>query len=229
MLAAAGLLNGRRATTHWNFCDQLQATYPSIKVEAAPIYVRDGRLWTSAGVTAGIDLALALLQEDLGRERAMSVARFLVVFVRRAGGQSQFSAQLAAQAAERIPIRDVQAWVIEHPHEDLSLPTLARRAAMSVRHFSRVFHKEIGVPPATFVERVRVEVARRILETTPQAIDTVAMQSGFRSSEVLRRAFARQVGVNPREYRARFGDFEPLSQPSPPVRAIPASAVPRVA
>jgi transcriptional regulator GlxA family with amidase domain len=205
VLAAAGLLDGRRATTHWAHCEQLAAAYPAVRVESQPIFVRDGPVWTSAGVTAGIDLALALVEEDLGREVALLVARRLVVFVRRAGGQSQFSAQLAAQTAARAPIRDLQSWIVEHPEAPLGVPALARRTAMSVRHFCRVFRGEVGVSPAAFVERVRVETARRFLETTAAGVEEVAAAAGFGTPEAMRRAFGRRVGLSPREYRARFG------------------------
>jgi transcriptional regulator GlxA family with amidase domain len=180
-----------------------------VKVERDPIYVRDGKVWTSAGVTAGIDLALAIVERDLGREVANLVARWLVVFVRRAGGQSQFSAQLTAQTAEREPVRDLQAWIVEHPDRALDVPALARRAGMSVRNFARVFRAEVGLSPAAYVERVRVETARRLLETTEGSIDDVARGAGFGTPEALRRAFSRRVGVSPREYRNRFG-AEPL-------------------
>jgi len=209
VLAAAGLLDGRRATTHWAYCDALAAAYPAVTVERDPIFVRDGKLWTSAGVTAGIDLALALVEEDFGRDLALLLARWFVVFVRRAGGQSQFSAQLAVQAAERAPVRDLQAWVVEHPDDDLAVPALARRAGMSVRHFARVFRAEIGLAPAAFVERVRLETARRLLETTGMSIERVAEAAGFGTPESLRRAFARRIGLSPREYRARFGAAAP--------------------
>jgi transcriptional regulator GlxA family with amidase domain len=205
VLAAAGLLDGKRATTHWAYCEALATTYPRIKVEDDPIYVRDGAVWTSAGVTAGIDLSLAMVEDDLGRELAMLIARWLVVFVRRAGGQSQFSAQLSAQAAERPTLRDLQAWIVEHPDGALDVPSLARRVAMSVRHFGRTFRAEVGLAPAAFVERVRVETARRLLETSPRSIEEVATAAGFGTPEALRRAFARRVGVSPREYRNRFG------------------------
>jgi transcriptional regulator GlxA family with amidase domain len=205
VLAAAGLLDGKRATTHWAWCDALAKDYPRVAVERDPIFVRAGRVWTSAGVTAGIDLALALVEDDLGREVATAVARQLVVFVRRAGGQSQFSAQLETQAAERPSLRDLQAWILEHPDAPLGLPELARRAAMSVRHFGRQFHAEVGMPPAAFVERVRVETARRLLETTARSVEDVASASGFGTPEGLRRAFSRRVGLSPREYRNRFG------------------------
>jgi transcriptional regulator GlxA family with amidase domain len=205
VLAAAGLLDGRRAATHWAYCDELRAFRPAVRVEPDPIYVRDGNLWTSAGVTAGIDLALALVEEDLGREVAALVARWMVVFVRRAGGQSQFSAQLAVQAAERAPIRDLQAWIVEHPEGALDVPSLARRAGMSPRHFSRVFRAETGVTPADYVDRVRVETARRLLETTAMPVERVAGSAGFGTPESLRRSLGRRIGLSPREYRARFG------------------------
>jgi len=205
VLAAAGLLERRRATTHWAYCDSLAQMHPGVRVEKDPIYVRDGKVWTSAGVSAGIDLALAMVEEDLGRELAMLIARWLVVFVRRAGGQSQFSTQLQAQAAERAPIRELQTLILEHPEAALDVPALAKHAAMSVRHFGRVFRAEVGLSPAAYVERVRVETARRLLETSVRSVDNVAAASGFGTPESLRRAFARRVGLSPREYRARFG------------------------
>ena len=209
VLAAAGLLDGRRATTHWAFCDQLATRWPAVKVQPDPIYVRDGRIWTSAGVTAGIDLSLAMVEEDLGRELASAVARTLVVFVRRAGGQSQFSAQLAVQAAARTPLRDLQAWIVEHPDAALDVQTLARKVAMSVRHFSRVFSAEVGVGPAAYVESVRLETARRLLETTSWSVEQVAAGAGFGTPEAFRRTLHRRLGLAPREYRARFGQARP--------------------
>jgi transcriptional regulator GlxA family with amidase domain len=208
VLAAAGLLDGKRATTHWAHCDQFARRWPAVQLERDPIFVRSGRTWTSAGVTAGIDLCLALVEADLGREIASAVARELVVFVRRAGGQSQFSAQLAVQAAERAPIRDLQAWIVDHPDAALGVPSLARKVAMSVRNFSRVFTAEVGVGPAAYVENVRVETARRLLETTAMSIEQVAAGAGFGTPEAFRRAIHRRLGLAPREYRARFGDIE---------------------
>jgi len=205
VLAAAGLLDGKRATTHWAHCARLAAAHPEIQVEPDPIFVRDGRIWTSAGVTAGMDLALALVEDDLGRDLALTIARHLVMFVRRAGGQSQFSAQLAVQAAERAPIRELQAWITDHPDGALDVPSLAGRAGMSVRHFTRVFRDQVATTPAAYVERVRVETARRLLETTARSIEDVAGAAGFGTPEALRRSFARGVGLSPREYRARFG------------------------
>jgi len=205
VLAAAGLLDGRRATTHWAFCDELSQQFPLVRLERDPIYVRDGRYWTSAGVTAGMDLSLALVEADLGRKLSLLVARWLVMFVRRAGGQSQFSQPLRAQEAERAPLRDLQAYIVEHPTAELAVPALARQVAMSPRHFSRVFRAEVGVSPASYVEGVRVEAARRLLEESRDGLEGIAAAAGFGTPEALRRAFARRVGLSPREYRARFG------------------------
>ena len=204
VLAEAGLLRGRRVTTHWGSCRALAARYPEIEVDADPIFVRDGNLYTSAGVTAGMDLALALLEEDHGRDLALAVARQLVLFLRRPGGQSQFSAQLAAQSAEREPIRDLQTWIGEHPNVDLSVAALARRVGMSPRNFARVFNHQVGMTPARYVEAVRVETARRRLEDSSDGVDGVAMSAGFGSSESMRRAFLRTVRVGPHAYRSRF-------------------------
>jgi transcriptional regulator GlxA family with amidase domain len=204
VLAAAGLLDGRRATTHWSECRRLARLFPRVTVESDPIFVRDGSLVTSAGVTAGMDLALALVEEDLGRDVALEVARWMVLYVQRPGGQSQFSAQLRAQAAERSPLRDVQAWMAEHPAADLSVPALATRAGMSPRHFARVFQRELGATPAAYANGVRIEVARRLLETTVLGLDGVAERAGFGTVETLRRSFHRALGVAPSDYRARF-------------------------
>ena len=204
VLAEAGLLDGRRATTHWAACARMATRYPRVRVEPDPIFVRDGDVWTSAGVTAGIDLALALVEDDLGRAAALAVARQMVVFLRRPGGQSQFSAQLAAQAADREPLRELQAWIADHPGGDCAVPALARRVAMSPRHFARVFRDEVGTTPARFVERVRVEAARRRLEESDDGVDAVAATCGFGTAESMRRAFLRTVRVAPAAYRARF-------------------------
>ncbi len=208
LLARAGLLEGRRATTHWAACDALARAYPSVRVEADPIFVRDGNVYTSAGVTAGIDLALALVEEDLGPGVALDVARNLVLFVRRPGGQAQFSATLAGQFAARTGIRDLQAWIAEHLDQDLSVPALAERAFMSPRNFARVFAREVGVTPGVYVESVRVERARSLLESTALQVDEVARRCGFGTVETLRRAFARRVRVSPSEYRERFAPAE---------------------
>jgi transcriptional regulator GlxA family with amidase domain len=204
VLAAAGLLDGRRATTHWGWCDELQRRHPAVTVERDPIFVVDGALRTSAGVTAGMDLALALVEEDLGPRVALDVARWLVVFVKRPGGQAQFSAQLAAQAADRAPLRDLQAWMADHLDADLSVPALAARACMSERHFARAFKAETGMTPAAHVEALRVERARLALEAGAMPIDAVARRCGFGTMETLRRAFARRLGVSPSAYRNRF-------------------------
>ena len=203
VLAAAGLLDGRRATTHWAWCDDFARTYPDVTVDADPIFVRDGQVWTSAGVTAGMDLALALVDDDLGRDVALMTARQLVLFVQRPGGQSQFSAQLGGQLATREPIRELQHWIVEHPDDDLG-GTAHARAAMSRRHFARVFREEVGCTPATYVERVRVEVA-----APPPGDDRFRDRrdrsaAGFGTSETIRRAFGRHVGTSPGEYRDRF-------------------------
>lgn len=204
LLAEAGLLDGRRATTHWRRCGELADRYPRITVDPDPIFVREGRVYTSAGVTSGMDLALALVEEDQGHDVALAVARELVMFVKRPGGQSQFSVPLMAQATEHEPIRELQAWINEHLAADLSVVTLARRAAMSPRNFARVFTREVGVTPARFVERARVEAARRRLEESSLGVDAVASECGFGSAEIMRRTFLRTLRVNPADYRHRF-------------------------
>jgi transcriptional regulator GlxA family with amidase domain len=204
LLGEAGLLDGRRATTHWAVCDALQRRYPTARVEADPIFVRDGKVSTSAGVTAGMDLALELVEEDGGRDLALAVARWLVMFLRRPGGQSQFSVQLRAQVAERRGLRDLQAWIAEHLGDDLSVPALARRARMSPRNFARAFRREIGATPAAYVEAQRVEAARRLLETADLSVAEVATACGFGRVETMHRAFRRGVRVSPGQYRRHF-------------------------
>jgi transcriptional regulator GlxA family with amidase domain len=204
LLARAGLLDGRRATTHWASCPDLAARYPAVAVEPDPIFVRDGDVVTSAGVTAGMDLALALVEEDLGRDAALEAARWLVVFLQRPGGQAQFSAQLAAQAADRAPLRELQAWIPDHLDDDLSVAALASRASMSDRNFARAFRREIGMTPGAYVESARVERARIALETGDLPVEAVALQAGFGTVETMRRAFRRRVGVSPNDYRTRF-------------------------
>ncbi|SDJ49491.1 GlxA family transcriptional regulator [Streptomyces indicus] len=204
LLAGAGLLDGRRATTHWGFCDTLARHHPEIDVQPDAIYVRDGHVATSAGVTAGIDLALALVEEDLGRDAALMVARVLVVFLRRPGNQAQFSAQLAAQTAQREPLRDVQQWISEHPAADLSVDALAARARLSPRHFARAFQAETGMTPGRYVERVRLEQARRLLEDSTQGVEEISRACGYGTPEAMRRAFLKTLGVPPAEYRRRF-------------------------
>jgi transcriptional regulator GlxA family with amidase domain len=204
LLGAAGLLEGRRVTTHWAWADRFARDHPGVQVEPDRIFVRDGEVWTSAGVTAGIDLALALVEDDHGREAALEVARWLVVFVRRPGGQSQFSAPLAAQSAERGPLREVQEAVLADLAGDLSVERLAERACMSPRNFARVFRRETGVTPAAWVETARVECARQLLEASSAPTETIAFECGFGTVETMRRAFRRRVGVSPGEYRDRF-------------------------
>src|SRR3954447_4569630 len=204
VLAAAGLLDGRRATTHWEHCDDLQRRYPAVAVERDPIFVVDGRVRTSAGVTAGMDLALALVEEDLGPRAALEVARWLVLFVKRPGGQAQFSAQLASQSPAREPLRELQAWMADHLADDLSVPALAARACMSERNFARAFKAETGRTPAVYVEALRVERARLALESGGEPIEAVARRCGFGTVETLRRAFARRPRVSPGAYRDRF-------------------------
>lgn len=209
VLAKAGLLEGRRATTHWNWCDELAQNYPGVTVDPDPIYVKDGNCYTSAGVTAGIDMTLALVEEDLGSELALRIARMMVVFLRRPGGQSQFSATLAAQSIsqnrDHRSLGDLLAWIADNITRDLSIDMLARRAAMSPRNFARLFTQEIGKTPGTHVEDLRLEAARRQLESTAASLEEVAKFSGFNSAEVLRRVFARRLGTTPGQYRKSFG------------------------
>jgi transcriptional regulator GlxA family with amidase domain len=204
LLAEAGLLAGKRATTHWAFGEVLASRFPDVIVDTEPIFVRDGDIATSAGVTAGIDLALALVEEDVGREMALAVARELVVYLRRPGGQAQFSAQLRAQAAQRRPLREVQQWISEHPAADLSVPALAARAGLSPRQFARAFAAETGVPPGKHVAAVRLETARRLLEDTGRSVEQVARACGYGTPEAMRRAFVQVLGVPPTSYRNKF-------------------------
>ncbi|MGA9874975.1 MAG: helix-turn-helix domain-containing protein [Solirubrobacteraceae bacterium] len=204
LLAAAGLLDGRRATTHWAAAEELARRHPAVRVDPEPIFLRDGDVWTSAGVTAGMDLALALVEEDLDRDAALVIARHLVLFLRRPGNQAQFSATLAAQEPTREPLREVRRHIVENLNTDLSVEALAERAHMSPRHFARSFRAETGVTPARFVESLRLESARRALEDTAQPIATIANACGFGTPETLRRCFLRTLGVGPAEYRRRF-------------------------
>jgi transcriptional regulator GlxA family with amidase domain len=204
LLADAGLLEGRRATTHWASCSLLASRHPGVAVEPDPIFVRDGNVITSAGVTSGMDLALALVEEDLGHEVALEVARWLVVFVKRPGGQAQFSSQLEAQMADREPLRELQEWLPDHLDQDLSVPALAKRASMSERHFARAFREETGMTPAVYVESARVERARIFLDSGDLPVESIARQTGFGTVETMRRAFRRRVGVSPAGYRSRF-------------------------
>jgi transcriptional regulator GlxA family with amidase domain len=204
LLAAAGLLDGKRATTHWAECERLAAMFPSITVEHDPIFVRDGDVWTSAGVTAGMDLALHLVEDDLGADVARAAARELVMFVQRPGGQAQFSTQLAAQRPAGSALKALESWIPDHLDEDLAVPTLAARCAMSARHFARAFRSELGVTPGTYVGAMRVEAARRLLETTGRGIGDIASTCGFGTIETMHRCFRRTLGVTPGQYRDRF-------------------------
>ena len=204
LLAEAGLLTGRRVTTHWRRADALAERFPALTVDPEPIFVQDGNVYTSAGITAGIDLALALVEQDLGRDLALAIARQLVMFLRRPGNQTQFSAQLSGQVAHRAPLRDVQAWVTEHPEADLSVDKLAQRAGLSPRQFARAFAEQAGISPGRYVDKIRLEAARRHLEDTGADINQVARACGYGTPESMRRAFVRTLGVSPAEYRRRF-------------------------
>jgi transcriptional regulator GlxA family with amidase domain len=204
LLAESGLLDGRRATSHWDYCDRLARDYPAVYVEPDRIFVRDGFISTSGGITSGIDLALSMVEEDWGSELALLVARYLVVFLKRSGGQSQFSAYLTSEAS-RPELKDLQAWIMLHLTDDLRVETLAERMYMSPRNFARFFLTETGMTPAKFVEMARIDAARHYLGSTQQSIEAVADKSGFGDPERMRRAFIRQLGVNPQSYRERFG------------------------
>jgi transcriptional regulator GlxA family with amidase domain len=204
LLARAGLLDGRRATTHWASAAELARLHPDVHVDPQPIFLRDGQIWTSAGVTAGMDLALALVEEDLDRDAALTIARHLVLFLRRPGNQSQFSATLAAQQPLRQPLRETQRLVVENIAGEHTVEAMAARAHMSTRHFARAFRAETGITPARYVERVRLEAARRRLEDTTESIGGVAAACGFGTAETMRRVFLRTLQVGPAEYRRRF-------------------------
>jgi transcriptional regulator GlxA family with amidase domain len=203
LLAASGGLDGRRAVTHWSYCAELARRFPAVRVESDPIFVRDGSVWTSAGVTAGIDLALALVEEDLGRTVALAVARYLVVFLKRPGGQAQFSEALSMQSAED-EFGALHDWINKHLPGDLSLAKLAHQAGMSERSFSRHYAEATGVTPARAIERLRVEAARRLLSETRLPVKRISQRCGFGSEETMRRSFLRVLSATPNDYRARF-------------------------
>jgi transcriptional regulator GlxA family with amidase domain len=204
LLARAGLLDGRRATTHWNWCEVLVRRAPRTDVDPNPIFVRDENVYTSAGVTAGMDLALALVEEDHGSKLALQVARNLVLYLRRPGGQSQFSAALSLQATDRKPLRELEAWVLDNLHKPLMVPVLAERVSMSPRNFARVFTKEMKTTPAKFVERLRVEAARRRLEESQNSMETIASECGFGNVNSMRNVFQRTLKIPPGDYRRHF-------------------------
>jgi transcriptional regulator GlxA family with amidase domain len=204
LLADAGLLNGKRATTHWKFVESFARKHPGVSWDPNPIWVQDGSIYTSAGISAGMDLALALIEEDYGSALALEVARHMVIFLRRPGSQAQFSVALAAQAAERKSLQDLQVWIAENLAKNLSVEVLARRAAMSERNFARVFARELGNTPARYVEHARVEAARTQLASTDDSLDQIASRCGFSSAELLRRCFLRHFKVAPSQYRKHF-------------------------
>ena len=204
LLARAGLLDGRRATTHWNWCEVLIRRAPRARVDPDPIFVRDKNIYTSAGVTAGMDLALALVEEDHGSRLALQVARNLVLYLRRPGGQSQFSAALSLQLTDRKPLRELEAWVLDNLNKPLTVPVLAQRVAMSPRNFARVFTKELKTTPAKFVERLRVETARRRLEESQNSMESIASECGFGNVNSMRNVFQRALRIAPGQYRRHF-------------------------
>jgi transcriptional regulator GlxA family with amidase domain len=208
MLAASGLIEGRRVTTHWNWAGRLAAMFPSVRVDADPIFIRDGSLWTSAGVTAGIDLALALIEEDAGHRIAVGVARDLVMFMKRPGGQSQFSVPLALQTRDDETFADLHAWMATHLVEDLRVERLAERVSMSPRNFARLYAARIGNTPAKTVEMMRLEAARRALEETDLPTKRIAAELGFGEEQNLRRVFQRLIGIGPAQYRNRFSGHQ---------------------
>jgi transcriptional regulator GlxA family with amidase domain len=205
LLAEAGLLNGRRATSHWRFNKEFARRYPKVRVASEPVWVRDGNIYTSAGISAGIDLALAWVEEDCGNAIAAAVARELVLFLRRPAGQPQLSVSLAAQANEMKSIQELQVWIAESLHNDLSVHLLANHVAMSVRNFERVFAREVGIPPAQYVRRVRVEAAQRMIDRSEKGLEQVAIACGFSSADLMRRAFLQTLGMTPRALHASFG------------------------
>jgi transcriptional regulator GlxA family with amidase domain len=203
-LAKAGLLDGRRATTHWKYCSELARLFPTVDVDSHPIFIGDGHLYTSAGVTAGMDLALALVEEDFGGALALEVARELVLYLRRQGSQAQFSVPLAMQTGGRVSLRDLQMWMLENLNNRLSVDVLAKRVVMSPRHFARVFRTEMGMTPGAFVEGMRIEAARRRLEESKRSVEQIASDCGFGTADSMRRIFRRRLRVAPAAYRARF-------------------------
>ena len=204
LLAHAGLLDGRRATTHWNSTARMSRTFPSIKVDPSPVFVKDGTVYTTAGVTASMDLALALVEEDHGRKVALRIAKELILFIKRPGGQAQFSMHLAAQISDSGPIRDTQEWILNHVGENLSTAAMALRVGMSVRNFARLFKRESQMTPGDYVEAARVEAARRMMEEGNTSLKVVAGKCGFSDQGGLRRAFVRRLDVTPAEYRQTF-------------------------
>lgn len=204
VLAAAGLLDGKRAVTHWDFCDRLAREFPKVIVCPDPIYLRDGSTYTSAGITAGIDLSLALVEEDHGHHAALTVARQLVMFLVRPGGQAQYSHMLSRQAVTSEPLRELQVWMLENLKENLTVERLAERIGMSARHFSRVCLREMNMNPGQFVDRMRVEAARQMIDSSAMGLKEIADACGFNSADSMRRTFLRVIGVTAGDYTQRF-------------------------
>jgi transcriptional regulator GlxA family with amidase domain len=203
-LAEAGLLDGKEAVTHWRFCDRLAQKYPKVHVRRDPIYLRDGSIYSSAGITAGIDLSLALVEEDHGHQMSLQIARFLVMFLVRPGGQAQFSHMLSHQAGASQPLRELQVWMLEHLSDHLTVESLAERLGVSSRHFTRVCLRETGMNPGQFIDRMRVEAAQQIIDSSDRGLKEIADACGFGSAERMRRAFTRVLGVTAAEYASRF-------------------------
>jgi transcriptional regulator GlxA family with amidase domain len=204
ILAEAGLLNGKQAVTHWSFCDRLAREYPRVVVRPEPIYLRDGSIYTSAGITAGIDLSVALVEEDHGHETALRIARFLVMFLVRPGGQAQYSHMLSHQAITSQPLRELQVWMLQHLRDDLAVESLAERIGVSARHFTRVCLRETGMNPGQFVDRMRVEAAQQIIDSSSRGLKEIADSCGFKLADAMRRTFLRVLGVTAAEYASRF-------------------------
>jgi transcriptional regulator GlxA family with amidase domain len=204
VLAKAGILDGRRATTHWMVCDRLAKLYPEVKVESDPIFVKDGNVYTSAGISTGMDLSLALVEEDFGRDIAVGTARRLVLYLKRPGNQSQFSNILNYQSVDYEPIKAIQDWIIEHLDDELTVELLAEKALMSPRNFARVFLRETGITPAKYIEKLRLETARRRLEETRLTLDEISTECGIGNADGLRRLFLRHMKTTPSDYRKSF-------------------------
>lgn len=213
VLAKAGLLDGKSAVTHWRFSDQLARAYPQVKVQPEPIYLKDGSIYTSAGITAGIDLALAMVEEDHGHQVALNIARQLVMFLVRPGGQAQYSHMLSRQAVTFQPLRELQVWMLENIRENLTVETLAERVGMSPRHFARICERETGMTPGQFVDRMRVEAAQQMIDSSALGLKQIADACGFRSADAMRRTFLRILGVTAGEYASRFRSSSGISSP----------------
>ncbi len=203
-LAAAGLLNGKRATTHWKMAEIMQQRYPEVQVDIDSIFVREGNLWTSAGVSASVDLALAFVESDFGHELALQVAQDLVIFLKRPGGQSQFSSNLTTQMTKSSSMRAVQEWVLSNIESKINVSLMANQASMSLRNFTRSFHKEVGICPSQFIEKARIDKARRLLSESNLPMKSIAFKCGYASTDQMRIGFRKHLGVTPKEYRERF-------------------------